>query len=215
MLEKQLMEMVYARATTPEDLVWHREQPAAQLVEAVAQRPNRGKALDLGCGAGVHSVYLAKKGFAVTGLDFIPKALALAQQRAAPEGIQIKWVHADLLQWQTADTFDLVLDSGCLHNISRNAMAKYRSQLLRWLRPGGDFVLSHFGKRNALDWRPVGPRRRTRAELVRFFAPALDLQSYHSELMHDIPFPVGPSVLGQSFRFRRRHEADGQKTQLP
>ena len=67
--------MLYQRTTVPEDLPWHCEKPAIVLIEAASQRPSGGKALDLGRGAGVFSVFLAKQGFDVTGLYFIPKAL--------------------------------------------------------------------------------------------------------------------------------------------
>ncbi len=73
MFEKTVQEMFYRKAAAPEDLPWHSDKPARFLVGAVARRKAAGKALDLGCGTGGFSVYLAKQGYAVTGLDFIPK----------------------------------------------------------------------------------------------------------------------------------------------
>jgi cyclopropane fatty-acyl-phospholipid synthase-like methyltransferase len=203
MFDKKVMTMLYSKAAKPEDLVWHRDEPPKLLADVVQKRTSRGKALDLGCGAGVFSIYLAKQGYEVTGLDFIPRALEMAKERAANAGVKLQLVLANLLEWQTADQFDLVLDSGCMHTIGSSQIAHYKAQLLRWLAPQGDFLLFHFGKRHLLDWRPIGPRRRTHKMLARFFAPELQEEVYEQQLMTGIPLPIGPTVLGQSFWFKR------------
>ncbi len=203
MFEKAVQSMFYKRATVPADLPWHSDKPARLLVEAVSRRKDAGKALDLGCGTGVFSVYLAKQGYEVTGLDFIPKALEMAARGAQAENVKVNWVMADLLQWQAADQFDLILDSGCLHTIGGRNMARYKQQLLSWMLPESDFILAHWGKRHLFDWRPVGPRRRTRQALVEFFSPELREEAYEQEIMTGIPLPIGPRVLGQCFLFRR------------
>ncbi len=203
MFEKAVQEMFYKKATAPEDLPWHSDKPARLLVEAVSRRNGPGKALDLGCGTGVFSVYLAKQGYEVTGLDFIPKALEMAAQRAQAENVNVNWVMADLLHWQLADRFDLILDSGCLHTITTRNMTRYKQQLLSWMTPETDFILAHWGRRHFFDWRPVGPRRRTRHTLVRFLSPELREEAYEQEIMTGIPLPIGPRVLGQCFWFKR------------
>jgi cyclopropane fatty-acyl-phospholipid synthase-like methyltransferase len=126
----------------------------------------------------------------------------MAAARANTENIDVNWVHTDVLDWKSADPFDLILDSGCLHGIGSGKLARYKQQLLSWLVPGGDYVLAHFGKRHFLDWRPVGPRRRTRSTLVRLFSPELTEKAYSHEIER-VPLPIGPKVLTQSFWFRR------------
>ena len=95
----------------------------------------------------------------------------------------------------------LVVDSGCLHNFSGSRLWRYKKRLVEWLAPQGIFVLAGFGKRHPLDWRPVGPRRRSRDRIVQMFAPELRETAYEQELMRGVAFPIGPEVLGQSFRF--------------
>jgi SAM-dependent methyltransferase len=203
MFEKTVQEMFYKRATGPEELPWHSEKPAQFLIEAASWRTTRGKALDLGCGAGVFSVYLAKQGFEVTGIDFIPRALEMAAQRARSEQVKINWVSADLLNWITEDKFDLVLDSGCLHTMNTRSMHRYKERLLSWTTPQSDFILAHWGKRSLWDWRPVGPRRRTRKALASFFSPEFREEFHEQEILTNVPLPIGPSVLGQCFWFKR------------
>jgi ubiquinone/menaquinone biosynthesis C-methylase UbiE len=69
-----------------------------------------GRALDLACGAGRHAVWLAERGWQVTGVDFSEAALRQARSRAAERGVEVRWVQADLLEYEPPDgAFDLVL----------------------------------------------------------------------------------------------------------
>ena len=131
------------------------------------------------------------------------RAIDMAKERAKNENAGVTFVNADLLEWKANSTFDLILDSGCLHSLIGGDRSRYKAQLLAWLAPGGDFILGHFGKRGFLDWRPVGPTRRTRGEIVDFFSPELKELKYETELMTGIPLPIGPTVQGQGFWFRR------------
>jgi SAM-dependent methyltransferase len=198
-----VQEMLYRRAKSPHDLPWHRDQPDRFLVEALDARGRTGRALDLGCGSGVFSVYLAKRGYDVTGIDVMPRAIEMAKERSRSEGARVEWLETDLLEWKTPLRFDVVLDSGCLHSLIGGDRSRYRAQLLTWIAPGGDYILGHFGKRGFFDWRPVGPARRTRGEIVEFFSPELNEVKYEQVLMTGIPLPIGPTVQGQGFWFRR------------
>src|SRR5262245_65003357 len=112
MFGRAVQEMLYKNATSSEDLPWHRDEPPRLLVEAVSQRKATGRALDLGCGTGAYAVYLAKLGYEVTALDFIAKALDMAQARAVAAGVSVHWIHGDVLTWRSDGRYDLVLDSG-------------------------------------------------------------------------------------------------------
>jgi hypothetical protein len=63
--------------------------------------PVTGRALDVGCGSGRDAVYLAKRGWTVTAVDSVDKALATARRRAAEEGVEVQWVkgHVAALDW--------------------------------------------------------------------------------------------------------------------
>lgn len=203
MFIRQMQEMFYKKAKTPKDLPWNRETPDGFIVEVVATRDKPGRALDLGCGSGVFSVWLAKKGYDVTGVDFIPRAIEMSRERAKAEGVQVNWVNTDLLSWNAPGQFDVIVDSGCLHSLIGGNVRRFREQILRWLAPGGDYVLGHFGKRHALDWRPVGPKRRTREQLERLFVPPLEVVK-HEQSEIAVPLPIGPMVRGHAYWFRRK-----------
>lgn len=199
-LQQKIFAGLYRRALGPELLPWHRDEPPGLLKRVVEQRRSASRALDLGCGAGVYSVYLAQKGYSVVGVDFVPTALELARARAQAAGVSVELLQSDVVEYEPAAGFDLVLDSGCLHHVQIARLAAYRAALERCLLPGGDYVLVHFGKRHALDWRPVGPRRRTRKQITDFLSP-LRLEAYE-ETSFRVGLPVGNALAGV-YWFRR------------
>ena len=198
------MQRVYRKAEKPSDLLWHSDVPSTFLVEAIGQRNKPGKALDLGCGAGVFSIYMAKAGYEVTGIDFIPEALAMARQLAGKEKVNVNWLQADILTWEAPTKYDIVLDSGCLHTISDKK--KFKERVVKWIVPGGHFILGHFGRRNFFDWRPMGPIRRSKQELENLFKDELKLNKYEQRVQTGVPLPIGPSVQLQSFWFIKKWE---------
>ena len=74
---------------------------AGKLLELVAREedgrePPYGRALDLGTGSGVWGVQLAKRGWDVTGLDMVEKALRRARDRVEEAGVEMRLVHGDV-----------------------------------------------------------------------------------------------------------------------
>ena len=68
-----------------------------------------GRALDLACGAGRNAVWLAERGWTVTGVDFSDAALENARRLSAERGVEVEWVQADVREWTPpAAAYDLV-----------------------------------------------------------------------------------------------------------
>lgn len=210
MFAMKVMSSMYEKARSHDELPWYQPELSPLLRDVIGILPRGARVLDVGCGAGTVSVQLAKlrSDLAVTGVDIIPRALDLARELAATENVAAHFIEADLLSWEAPALFDLVLDSGCLHSLIGPTDA-YKKRLLSWLVPGGDFFLGHWGKRHALDWRPIGPRRRTRRELAELFAPELLEHAHVDQLMTNVPLPFGPSVLGVGIWFK--HQPSGSQ----
>jgi SAM-dependent methyltransferase len=203
MFDKMVMGKFYRNAKTAQDIPWHREEPENFVINVLKNRNNSGKALDIGCGTGSFSVYLAKLGYEVTGLDMFSRALEMGKARAEKEGVSVNWVEADLFSWRSQQKFDLILDSGCLHALVGGNLHKYKEQLLSWLTPGGDYVLGHWGKKHTFDWLPIGPRRRTHDQIVKLLSPEFREIQFEQELMTGIPMPFGPTIMGMGFWFKK------------
>jgi SAM-dependent methyltransferase len=200
-IQRAYLEHIYRRAGRLERLPWHRDEPPELLCSAVAGQAARGAALDVGCGSGVNSLWLAEQGYRVTAVDFLEAAVSMARERAR-EVPQVQVFRASVLDFEAPEQFDLILDRGCLHTLNPGMRGRYRDQVLRWLKPGGSYVLVHLGRRHRLDWRPVGPRRRSRDEILELFRPALR-EVEHRSVIQGLPFPVGPTVQLNSYWLRR------------
>ena len=78
------------------------------LVSEVADLP-AGRAVDLACGEGRNAVWLAERGWKVTGVDFSPVGLAKAQRLAEERQVDVRWVESAVEEWTAPpDGFDLV-----------------------------------------------------------------------------------------------------------
>ena len=83
--------------------------PNRFLLEEAAALPS-GRALDLACGEGRNAVWLAQRGWQVTGVDFSAVAIEKARMLATERGLYPQWIVADLLEYQPAKrAFELVL----------------------------------------------------------------------------------------------------------
>jgi len=81
---------------------------AGQVEQVVALTGiHGGMALDLCCGPGRHSVELARRGFAVTGVDRSPFLIERARERALESGVSIEWVMEDMRRFRRPRAFDL------------------------------------------------------------------------------------------------------------
>lgn len=89
-------------------LPWGRE-PNRFLLDEVRGLPP-GRALDVACGQGRNAVWLASKGWSVTGVDWSEVAIDGARLLSERAGVDVEWIVADLERWQPeAGAYDLVV----------------------------------------------------------------------------------------------------------
>jgi SAM-dependent methyltransferase len=90
-----------------EELLWSAGPNRVLAAETADLDP--GRALDLACGEGRNAIWLAQRGWRVTGVDFAEVALAKAARIAADREVEVDFVHADLLAWTPPEeSFELV-----------------------------------------------------------------------------------------------------------
>jgi 2-polyprenyl-3-methyl-5-hydroxy-6-metoxy-1,4-benzoquinol methylase len=128
-----------------EQIPWEISEPPQELVGIIQAYPHQtGTALDIGCGTGNYSFYLAQNGYIVTGVDFAQKALDIAIQRNSQLKLPIKFIRADVTKLNTAltgKTFDLILDYSILHHIAPSDVESYAQQFTKLLSPTGKLLL--------------------------------------------------------------------------
>lgn len=99
---------VWNRRYADREFVWTSE-PNRFLVEEAGALP-AGRALDLACGEGRNAVWLAQRGWQVTGVDFSEVGLGKARALAMARGVRAEWIVSDVLGYAPEpQAFDLVL----------------------------------------------------------------------------------------------------------
>ncbi|HEU0103209.1 MAG TPA: class I SAM-dependent methyltransferase [Mycobacteriales bacterium] len=108
--------------------------------------PPFGKALDIGCGTGDHAVNLARRGWQVTAIDDVPRALDAARVKSSDADVQVRWVTADVtdMATQVGDGFSLLLDVGCFHGLKPQQRAAYVHQAAAVSHRGATLLMLAF-----------------------------------------------------------------------
>ena len=166
--------LAYALGFHPwEDLAGH--PPFADtLLELVAREedgygPPYGSALDLGTGSAVWGVELAKRGWEVTGIDIVERALRRAHERVDEAAIEMRLVHGDvtaLPETGVGSGFRLVLDTGTFHGLTGARREAMGSAVTAVAAPDATVILDCFTPRR----RGPLPRGASRADVERAFA---------------------------------------------
>jgi ubiquinone/menaquinone biosynthesis C-methylase UbiE len=172
-----LFRIFYRLGFTPWD-----GHPLAQslrtLVEGSGALP-AGKALELGCGTGDCSIYLAEHGWQVTAIDYVTQPLEKARAKADTAGAVINFARADVTRLSSAglgDDFELIVDNGCLHNMSDADRDAYVREVSAIAAPGARLLIVAFAPGGRFGVRGVEP-----AEMERRFAPGWTLVSAGAE----------------------------------
>lgn len=126
-------------------LLWHKEEPLPQL-ERWYHRGllQGGHALDIGCGAGTNTLWLADHAFSTVAADFCEAALRRVERKARARRLPVELMLLDVTRpAPPMRRFDLVVDRECLQDLPSPSMREqYAQNLRRWLTPGGVYVVS-------------------------------------------------------------------------
>lgn len=132
-----------------------------ELIRAVDPLPGQ-RVLDVACGSGNAALAAARRYCEVTGVDFVPKWVGLARERAAFERLQADFRIADARDLPFPDaSFDAVVSAVGIMFVPDQEKAA--SELLRVCRPGGTIGLA--------SWTPEGSNGRAFAAFADFMPP--------------------------------------------
>jgi len=133
------MDEIYRRMSRDE-IPWNIAEPPQALVELVETGLVQPcKAIDLGCGTGNYAIYLASRGFDVTGIDISPTAIRIAEENAKQKGMQCHFVVANVLGKldEIQETFDFAFDWELLHHIFPRDRTRYVRNVYKKLASDG------------------------------------------------------------------------------
>ncbi|ADO70882.1 class I SAM-dependent methyltransferase [Stigmatella aurantiaca] len=139
-------------------------------VKALARQGNPRSSLELGCGVGRFTRYLAHQGLRATGVDFSSVAIAQARESVARDSVQPEFLVGDVTRLEAlSGPFDFSFDVGCFHCFDPQGQLAYVAEVSRLLKPGGIHLIW------ALDSTPSDLRLSPTA-IQEVFAPCFALR---------------------------------------
>jgi 2-polyprenyl-3-methyl-5-hydroxy-6-metoxy-1,4-benzoquinol methylase len=153
----------------------------AELVEAGELQP--GRAIDLGCGEGDYAIFLAQRGFQVTGVDLSPAAITKAKAKAHDASVEVAFLVDDLTRLgKVVGQFDLLVDYGTFDDLTSKDRAAYVDQISSLANPGAKFFLWCFEwelktwERVTVAILPAGNLAVRPGEVERWFGSTFDIK---------------------------------------
>ncbi|MBE0416116.1 MAG: class I SAM-dependent methyltransferase [Dehalococcoidia bacterium] len=176
-MEQVKMDKIY-RNMPLEEIPWNIENPPKALVELVESGKLKPcKTIDLGCGAGNYAIYLASKGFDVTGVDISSKAIEIANENAGKKGLKCNFLVADVLGDldEIEETFDFAYDWALLHHIFPEKRKKYVENVYGLLNPIGKYLSVCFSEKDP-QFGGSGKYRKTPLGTLLYFSSEKELR---------------------------------------
>jgi SAM-dependent methyltransferase len=205
------MDEIYKNMPQPE-IPWNNESPPPQLTELIeGGRITPCRAVDLGCGAGNYAIWLADKGYRMTGIDISPEAIRIARENALTKGACCTFLAADL----TGDItivkgfFDFAFDWDVLHHVFPEKRNNYAANIASLLNPGGSYLSVCFHEQDP-QFGGTGKYRTTRIGTRLYFSSGQELEDLFKPFFTllelkkvQISGKAGPHIANWAFMTRR------------
>ena len=160
------------------DTPWDVGRPDFNLIEVVTKKPVPScKVLDIGCGTGDNSIWLAQNRFQVIATDTSDIAIDKAKENASKAKVECRFILVDFLNNKIEGApFGFVFDRGCFHSFdSENDRRRFAQNVAAHLEEAG-LWLTLVGSADEHRRRP-GPPQRTAADIVLAAEPYFEVLS--------------------------------------
>ena len=163
------------------DLPWDINEPDDNLQKLVGSGTVfPGRALEVGCGTGTNSIWLARQGFSVLGVDIAMEAIDIANSKKDGQSLSCEFAVMDFLRDEDfPQSYDFVFDRGCFHSFDEESDRKlFAAHVSRILSPDGIWA-SLIGSTEGAP-RETGPPRRSAGEVIDAIEPYLEIVELRS-----------------------------------
>jgi 2-polyprenyl-3-methyl-5-hydroxy-6-metoxy-1,4-benzoquinol methylase len=208
---KEKMQEIYSKSPL-KNIPWNIETPPTLLIELVEDGiVIPCSVIDLGCGAGNYSIWLAKRGFQVTGIDFSEKAIELASKQAERENVNCNFIVGDLTDkdFKSEFTFDFAFDWEVLHHIFPEDRDTYFRNVAGLLKKGAVYFSVCFSEKDP-DFGGRGKFRQTPMETTLYFSSEEEIEDLLTSYFEieklttaEIPGKYGSHIAVVAFGYKK------------
>lgn len=176
-------QLMYRIGFTP----WERagELGSEQIWKLLDMEPRTGRALDVGCGTGRHTLELAECGWEAVGIDNVQRALGKARSRPGAESVN--FVDGDVTQLadHVQGPFSFFLDIGCFHGLTAEQRTALGSGITKVAADDASLLMMAFGKNKG----PILPGGVSQAEIEEAF-PSWRIGHVEPASVEGMPKPI-------------------------
>lgn len=167
-------------------IAWHNEEPTSILPLALSSgwmKPG-DRVLEVGCGLGTNTEWLARNGLDVTAIDLSRAAIWRVRRRLREKALTAKIYRADFLRGLDEQPFDVVLDRATLHSFPKGEhRARFAAQLGGLVKSGGTALLVEMQPTSSAP-RNLPPYGMDQADLHAMFPPPFDIKAVGEEVQN-------------------------------
>jgi SAM-dependent methyltransferase len=174
---------MYDRAYKFPFQIWTDRRISKEVKQLFGNSGHDRKVLELGCGKGYNSIYIASRGFKVTGVDFSPTAVMKARENASDLINKPDFLVGDVTRLQlNNEHFDMALDIGCFHCLDANDQSLYAREVGHHIKRGGSLLMW------TMNSPPPGARALSNPGIIEeTFAPYFNLKHFEISKRHWAP----------------------------
>jgi len=194
---KNHWEQVY-KTKAPDAVSWYTPHldESLKYINATGLDPQNAAVIDVGGGEATLVDDLLAAGYRnVSVLDISAKALEVAAERLGPRAASVRWIAADILEYEfAAASVDIWHDRAVFHFLTTTEQRQaYVAQVLKALRPGGFAIVGTFG--------PNGPEKCSGLPVMRYEPDALHntFGTHFTLLKHSVDMHTTPWNAPQEF----------------
>ena len=152
---------------------WDVSKPQAEIKWLEEKGEISSNVLDVGCGTGQNALFLAEKGYTVTGIDIAPDTLKIAKERALKRNINVNFHIYDLFDLKNySKSFNTIIDSSIFHMFSDKLRKSYENNIRSVLNDNGTYHMLVFSDKEPDGY---GPRRIKKEEIRSTFNVRWDI----------------------------------------
>src|SRR3989344_3305357 len=129
-----------------EKCLWGKEP--IKSVKSILKYKNSGDVLDMGVGEGRNSIFLAKQGFNVTGVDISKEAIEKFKRIADGENLKVEGIREDIRNFKFNKKYDVIISATTLHFLDEKSIKKIIEKMKAHTKLNGINLITVFTEEN-------------------------------------------------------------------